>query len=225
MYTTRLEQQVRTNVSPLNIDRARAVEPPSVAGRWRALARKHVKNLLSPDEQRCELARNILAEHVSAVLLLCGVPQAFDKPLHDDLLLRFGVAFRDIILLTLEFQRSVGEQIVSHDLRVFAADAGEPFDSAHMDDEWNNPKKHASPGGQVAGCVLNATQLGLYAVTGARESEVVVALLKSTVVLRTALQELWAEQVQGGSAEKETVNPDNGIVHRGTGQHTERESP
>lgn len=181
-------------------------ELPSVAGRWRALGRKHIRAALSTDVERCDLAYGILVEHVANVLLACGVPLSGHRPMQAAVLQRFGSAFRDIVQLALEFQRIAGEEVVSRDLAVVLAQVGEAFDPKRMIDEWEDPKKPSSTA-TPAGSVLCSTQLGLVVERVAEGGAplVDVVLLRPKVVLNTTLEELWKEQVPPGRAVPETT--------------------
>lgn len=206
---------MRTTISPLVNCVNLAAEVPSVAGRWRALCRKNVKALLSTSEKREAVAHRALAEHVADILFACGVPQPHGELLSDGILRRFGGAFRDIARLALEFQSIVGEQVVSRDLFAVDAEAGAPFDPRRMIDDWAGPKESPSPA-SPEGWVLGATQLGLVVEKGSAGIEDgvdSVVLLKPKVVLSTALEDLWKEQVKSVQAHVDTaevVVVDNG---------------
>ncbi|KAI0824347.1 hypothetical protein BC628DRAFT_1420092 [Trametes gibbosa] len=203
----------------------KGAESPSIAGRWRALGRKYSKNLLPQAEQRHELEQRKLAEWISIILLACGVLTEESEPLQDVLLRRFDGAFRDIVHLALEFQRIVGEQVISRDFYVFAPSTGTPFDATRMVDEWDDPKKRPVSAKHTAYTVMCATQLGLHVVTGAGEAEAMI-LLKPHVVLHTALQELWAEQVSpGASVDEMNVDSEKAVPKEWNAQPARRAAP
>ncbi|TBU25273.1 hypothetical protein BD311DRAFT_764956 [Dichomitus squalens] len=175
-------------------------EPQSVAGRWRALSRVHVRALSAGDVQLQQEGEDDLAKHIVAVLLACGVP-AVPRTLLDDMNTRFGSAIGDVVHLALEFQKMSGEMIVSRDLTVTIAPIDAVFDPALMDDEWGRPakgKRHQI----LTDPILCTTRLGLTRQERRDGSDgdgavfYETTLIKPTVVLTSILDELYNEHVQ-----------------------------
>ncbi|TBU42058.1 hypothetical protein BD309DRAFT_217318 [Dichomitus squalens] len=172
-------------------------EPQSVAGRWRALTRVHVKTLSAGDVQLQQEGEKVLVTLIRDVLLACGVPQT---PL-DDVNTRFGSAIDDVVRLALEFQKMSGEMIISRDLTVTIAPIDAVFDPALMDDEWGRPakgKRHQI----LTDPILCTTRLGLTRQERRDGSDgdgavfYETTLIKPTVVLTSMLDELYNEHVQ-----------------------------
>ncbi|EJF61939.1 hypothetical protein DICSQDRAFT_169517 [Dichomitus squalens LYAD-421 SS1] len=175
-------------------------EPQSVAGRWRALSRVHVRALSAGDVQLQQEGEDDLAKHIVTVLLACGVP-AVPQTLLDDMNTRFGSAIGDVVHLALEFQKMSGEMIVSRDLTVTIAPIDAVFDPALMDDEWGRPakgKRHQI----LTDPILCTTRLGLTRQERRDGSDgdgavfYETTLIKPTVVLTSMLDELYNEHVQ-----------------------------
>ncbi|KAI0738327.1 hypothetical protein C8Q80DRAFT_1063972, partial [Daedaleopsis nitida] len=135
-------------------------EPQSVSGRWRALARAHVKHFTPTAGNLVAMARDTLTEHVVDVLLTCGVPM-MRQYLITDVRHTFDDAFHEIAHLALDFQRTAGEEIVSRELFAVYAKSGTTFDPERMTDQWADPKKSLRPRVVKPQSVLCSTQLGL----------------------------------------------------------------
>ncbi|TBU36711.1 hypothetical protein BD309DRAFT_1005227 [Dichomitus squalens] len=177
----------------------REKEPQSVSGRWRALSRLHVKAFLAGDVERQQVGEGILAEHVTDVLLACGVltpPQTLLCNVKSS----FAPALHEAVRLALRLQKTTGEMIVSRDLSVVVAPVDAVFDPALMVDQWAPPAKGNFCPIQPHP-VLCTTQLGLVREErreGCDGTGVVVektVLMKPTVVLASMLSELWNEHI------------------------------
>ncbi|KAI1793702.1 hypothetical protein LXA43DRAFT_1092493 [Ganoderma leucocontextum] len=179
----------------------RRTEQQSIAGRWRALSRTYVKTFFADDATRQRIATDGLLDHITDILLASGIcmPQ---QDLRMEMEGSYADALREVVHLSLEFQRITGERIISRDLLVVTANPGAPFDPSRMVDEWAEPKsarRHIEPHP-----VLCTTQLGLVREerkaaeeAGGEEGISAVVLLKPKVVLKSLLDELWNEQVRG----------------------------
>ncbi|KAI0367128.1 hypothetical protein BV20DRAFT_902088, partial [Pilatotrama ljubarskyi] len=165
-------------------------EPQSVAGKWRALSRKHVIDLALEHGWRRDMAWRPLGENVADVLLACGAPNA----ILDFVLQRYGDALRDLVDTALMFQRTAGEQVVSRDFHVVLVEAGSAFDDGRMVDEWSDPTRRCSS--TTAQRVVCTTQLGLTFTKGAGRGEAGAGvteeaiLLKPQVVRESSLEEV-----------------------------------
>ncbi|KAI0668086.1 hypothetical protein C8Q78DRAFT_980301 [Trametes maxima] len=177
----------------------RSNEPQSVAGRWRALSRKHTRVLLSTTEEQHNTGVRYMVLHVVDVLLVCGVTGS-DHELPLKVVGRFGDAFRNVAELAFQFQSIASERIISHDVLIVYPNPGSPFDVSYMKDEWGGPTASQSRGER--GTVLCAIQLGLMTEVALTADDKVkrgrgvrhTILLKSPVVLDTVLDELRREK-------------------------------
>ncbi|KAI0643484.1 hypothetical protein C8Q79DRAFT_869033, partial [Trametes meyenii] len=176
----------------------RSNEPQSVAGRWRALSRKHIKALLSTSEDQRDTGVLCLAWRVVDVLVVCGATGP-DHELPLKVARRFGDAFRNVAELAFHFRSIASERIISHDIFAVYPNPGSPFDVSYMKDEWGGPTA-SRPSGET-GTVLCATQLGLGTEAALTGDDKVkrgqgfkhTILLRSSVILDTALDELRRE--------------------------------
>ncbi|RPD55190.1 hypothetical protein L226DRAFT_539128 [Lentinus tigrinus ALCF2SS1-7] len=196
----------------------RKCEPQSVAGRWRAMARVHVKQLL-PGEVECQtIATDALAEHITNILVACGttgVPQE----LLEEVKSAFSDALHEITGLALEFQRVTGERIVSRECFAVVGQNGDMFDPDRMNDEWASPKR--TRGAVKPHPVLCTTHLGLVreenrmvstdGADGRWETSSTI-LLKPKVVLTSMLEELWDEQAETGAPERASTEQDHPLI-------------
>ncbi|KAI0704723.1 hypothetical protein C8Q76DRAFT_779067 [Earliella scabrosa] len=178
-------------------------EPQSVAGKWRSLSRTHVKAFVASEEGRQAVAEGMLAEHVTDILLACGVHE-MPQRLLDEVKGKCSEALHEIVRLALEFQRITGECIVSRDLFVVLAKDGVTFDPDRMTDEWATPRQASRVVDERP--VLCTTQLGVVRedsrgnVGGQHGPEVsATILLKPKVVLTSMLNELWNEQARAST--------------------------
>ncbi|RDX46323.1 hypothetical protein OH76DRAFT_1311921, partial [Lentinus brumalis] len=139
-------------------EQMRKQEPQSVSGRWRAMSRTHLKAFLGDEQERQSRGEVELAEKLTDILLICGVPGTRQRLLAEVTSV-FSESLHEIVRLALEFQRVTGENIISRDLSAIAEKPGRSFDPERMVDEWADPKRlhrvlQSPP-------VLCTTQLGL----------------------------------------------------------------
>ncbi len=161
------------------------------------MSRTHLKAFLGDEQERQSRGEVELAEKLTDILLICGVPGTRQRLLAEVTSV-FSESLHEIVRLALEFQRVTGENIISRDLSADVAKPGRSFDPERMVDEWADPKRHhrvlQSPP------VLCTTQLGLLrretqpgTSSGAGGISLVVSstlLLKPHVVLVTMLDDL-----------------------------------
>ncbi|KAM5545782.1 hypothetical protein V8D89_000820 [Ganoderma adspersum] len=171
----------------------RRTEQQSVAGRWRALSRTYVKMFLEDNADRERRDVGALVRDITDILLVCGIA-ATPQDLRTEVESSYANALRELVHLSLEFQRITGEAIISRDLLILVPRPGEPFDPSGMVDEWTDPR---APNDYDAHPVLCTTQLGLVREektategAGGEEGIVTVTLLKPKVVLTSFLEEL-----------------------------------
>ena len=165
------------------------------------MSRTHVKKFVAEEKARQSTAERILAEHITDILVGCGV---FESPeqLLDEIKRSFSEALHEIVRLALEFQRITGEHVVSRDLVAVVVPVGVAFDSGHMVDEWADPRKSSRD--LEARSVLCTTQLGVIREESRskEDSELEISstvLLKPKVVLTSMLEELWNEHAGAGT--------------------------
>ncbi|KAH9940083.1 uncharacterized protein BXZ73DRAFT_43205, partial [Epithele typhae] len=109
-------------------------EPQSVAGRWRALTRTHVKALLETGEAQTQRLFDTLAAVVLDVLVGGGGAGSREEAAAA-LAAHFERALYDVVSLALEFQWTAGERIVSRDFVVFVVEDGAPFNPGAMEED------------------------------------------------------------------------------------------
>ncbi|PIL34592.1 hypothetical protein GSI_03371 [Ganoderma sinense ZZ0214-1] len=171
-------------------------EQQSVAGRWRALSRTYVKMFFENHEDLEGTEVLVLVRDITNILLVYGIATA-PQDLCTEVGNSYADALREIVHLSLKFQRITGEGIISRDLRILTARSGKPFDPSRMVDEWADPKKARHNDNTHP--VLCTTQLGLVreevkATEGGVEGRVTeMVLLKPSVVLTSFLEELLSE--------------------------------
>ncbi|RPD55198.1 hypothetical protein L226DRAFT_539135 [Lentinus tigrinus ALCF2SS1-7] len=162
-------------------------EPQSVAGRWRALGRTHLKSLL-PGQDYVPSLISKLSGIVTDILLVAGATGTKDV-IAGIVSTEFESDLREIVTFALRFHSTVGERVVSRDFSLLAAEPGDPFDTTRMEVEY--PLAPTLQGARV----LGTTQLGLVAqrsverdgVHGEFETRRVV-LLKCSVILQDAVE-------------------------------------
>ncbi len=149
------------------------------------------------DVDRERHSSNRLVDYIADILLICGIALT-PQDLHMEVASSYDDALREIVHLSLEFQRITGEVIISRDLLVLTTRPGTPFDPSPMVDEWANPRKsrHAVD----LHPVLCTIQLGVVreegkAIEGAGRGDRIapVVLLKPKVVLTSFLEDLRSE--------------------------------
>ena len=171
-------------------------EQQSVAGRWRALSRTYVKMLVKNDADPERNDVGVLALHIADILLVRGVA-AGPQDLRTEVGSSYADALREIVHLSLEFQRITGEGIISRDLLMLAPRSGKPFDPSRMINECADPKNARH--GDDTYPVLCTTQLGLVREEkkategGGKEATTAVVLLKPKIVLTSFLDELQSD--------------------------------
>lgn len=134
-------------------------EPQSVAGRWRALCRTHVKSLLERGEAQMQRLFETLSIVVADILILCGATGTWDS-VSEVVVREFETELYEVVNLALRFQWTAGECVVSRDLLVFVADSDATYDPTRMECQNAEPLKVSSVRAPPK-TVLCTTQLGL----------------------------------------------------------------
>ncbi|KAI0704693.1 hypothetical protein C8Q76DRAFT_787401, partial [Earliella scabrosa] len=136
----------------------RQIEPQPVAGRWRMLARKHIK-ALQPTSWSTRALFDTLASHLTDVLIVCGAIGAREDLL-ETVAREFKSEVQDVLRRVLDFHRTAGERVVSCDFALVAAEPGVTFDPSLMEEEKGIRLQGPNP---VAARVLCAAEVGLVA--------------------------------------------------------------
>ncbi|RDX46341.1 hypothetical protein OH76DRAFT_1356279 [Lentinus brumalis] len=173
-------------------------EPQSVAGRWRALCRTHVKALLETGEAQTQRLFKTLAGIVADVLVIYGASGTWED-VSDAVTQTFERDLHEVISLALQFQWTAGEKVVSRDFSVFAAEPDLAFDPLSMQDERADQRKTTAS--IRKGSVLCTTHLGLLMERksggkGGSGDVDSTLLLKPKVVLKSGLGK--ASQIASG---------------------------
>lgn len=144
-------------------------------------------------------ASDVLMGHITDILLTRGMA-AGPQDLRTEVVNSYADVLRGVVHLSLEFQRTTGEGIISRDLLVITTDPGEPFDPSRMAEEWADPRSEVHSADPVPVPVLCTTQLGLVREerrasegAGGEGGIAEVVLLKPKVVLMSLLEELSNE--------------------------------
>ena len=128
-------------------------EPQSVAGRWRALARTHVKALLETGEAQTQRLFDTLTGIITDVLVVGGA-HGTRADVSACVAREFEAALYDVVSLALEFQWTTGERILTRDFVLCAVEAGSEFSWTGMELEKTGSLDTVSAG---RGCVVAAT--------------------------------------------------------------------
>ncbi|KAI1793712.1 hypothetical protein LXA43DRAFT_885202 [Ganoderma leucocontextum] len=160
-------------------------EPQSIAGKWRALCRTHVKSLLDTGEAQTRRLFETLSIIVADILVVCGAAGTWDG-ISGMVVHEFETELHEVVDLALRFQWTAGECVLLRDFVVFVADSDATYD-------WTRMEKEAvlldAPSAQASfGRVLCTTHLGLMLETkvgGGNEDGGTTILLKAKVILKT----------------------------------------
>ncbi|KZT05475.1 uncharacterized protein LAESUDRAFT_760342 [Laetiporus sulphureus 93-53] len=155
-------------------------ECQSVAGRWRALSRKHLRLLNEEDSKEDSLTR-FLHEHLSSVLLIAGGSGEVSQKTTESL--------RVIVRSALNLRHSINERITESEYVVTVGHFDGEFSPEEMEDAFAVKGKATKENERVA-CAheLGLTRLEAEGGTAGVLKEVV--LVKPTVVLISLLNEL-----------------------------------
>ncbi|EJF61938.1 hypothetical protein BD309DRAFT_867110, partial [Dichomitus squalens] len=165
-------------------------EPQSVAGRWRALCRTHVKSLIERGEAQTQRLFQTLSVVIADVLILCGAIGTWDGVL-EAVVRDFEAELYEVVNLALRFQWTAGECVISRDFVVYVADSDAIYDPTRMDSD--NAELLKAPSARAPSrTVLCTTHLGLLSETkvGGRERDNggkvrTTVLTKAKVVLKS----------------------------------------
>ena len=167
-------------------------EPQSIAGKWRALCRAHVKSLLETGEAQTRRLFETLSIIVADVLIICGATGTWES-ISGMVVREFERELHEIVDLALRFQWTVGECVLLQDFVMFVADADGTYDPRRMED-GGAVLTDPTSAHEALGKVLCTTHLGLMSesrVGGDEDDERTRTrtriLLKATVVLNTAI--------------------------------------
>ncbi|KAI0773055.1 hypothetical protein BD413DRAFT_311290 [Trametes elegans] len=178
-------------------------EPQSVFGRWRTITLTYLHALIPDNANYGGKATLRLVDHVSDVLLACGVDGS-PESLRELVRRHYGKGLRQLVAHVLDLQHITGERTVSRDLQLLVFWPGTPFSAAVMEDEWADTKGRdgtPAPNDPVF-CTTNLglvrrerrTEPGSAGVQGwdtMREVE----LLKPKIMLESSLRRLVAESM------------------------------
>ncbi|KAI0668085.1 hypothetical protein C8Q78DRAFT_980555, partial [Trametes maxima] len=130
-------------------------EPQSVLGKWRTMTLGNMYALRADLEKEIEMVVGKSAAHISNILLACRVgssPEAIRAAVQE----QYGTTLKGLISQAFDLGRTIGERVLSRDLRVNAVWPATPFAAATMEDDSSNPSKSS-----VGGPVLCTMHLGL----------------------------------------------------------------
>ncbi|KAF7970804.1 hypothetical protein HWV62_22806 [Athelia sp. TMB] len=138
-------------------ERVRDQESQAVAGRWRALTRRHLHDMSAEGKDLVPLVRSHICDGLTDILLSAKCQRS--RPDIENDLNKFGDRIEAIINASLYLKHVLGEQVTSSDLKIISVEGGESFDPTCMDDA-------EGPGGEVPlpevkEIVLCTTELGL----------------------------------------------------------------
>ncbi|KAF8907419.1 hypothetical protein CPB85DRAFT_1311761 [Mucidula mucida] len=174
-----VDYQVSASIASL-YDQIRLSNSPSVAGRWRAMTR-HQSKYVHADECK-RLAAEALIDNLLPVLPLMGWSAANPKA---DLQESFGRRIADMANLVVSLDRSIGEEMISEDIKLAMVHYGDPADDKLMEDLYGTKRFRQRE------TVVCTCELGLYngrIESGDAGSTVEQVLLKPKVVLLSALK-------------------------------------
>lgn len=165
------------------------------------MCRTNIKKLLDIEDTKPEKYQTQLAQVLAEVLVLCGVVSPLDV-VRGAVDAGFRKKLKEITELVLDIQRITGEVVVSRELTITVVTPNAPFEPATMDDEWADPKRPST-----SGLVLCTTHLGLLRedIEGTRVKA--IPLVKPKVVLRSMLEQLWAEMTSADQMERTITVP------------------
>ncbi|KAI0643477.1 hypothetical protein C8Q79DRAFT_915289 [Trametes meyenii] len=172
-------------------------EPQSVFGRWRTMTLTYLRGLVPDQGEVTSKVVNKLVNFISAILIICGTGESMED-MRQFIEQQYGQALQELAMHVIDFRRTVGERVVSRDLYIMTVPPGTPFSSSSMEDEYADAKTPSAGG--PAFCT---SSLGLVREehrppdSGAQvdddEHRRQVILLKPKVILRSTVEDLYAE--------------------------------
>ncbi|KAF9029409.1 hypothetical protein BDZ89DRAFT_1038493 [Hymenopellis radicata] len=129
-----VDYQVSASIASL-YDQIRLSNSPSVAGRWRAMTR-HQSKYVHADECK-RLVAKALIDNVLLVLPLMGWSAVNPKAVLQEL---FGRRISDMANLVVSLDRSMGEEMISEDIKLAVVNYGDPADNNVMEDLYGTKR-------------------------------------------------------------------------------------
>ncbi|TFK50903.1 hypothetical protein OE88DRAFT_1645166 [Heliocybe sulcata] len=130
-----------------------ANQPHSVAGRWRSLAREHMRRQCRDGDTQYQ---DLLAKARQAIQQVCRVTGCVGDELWSRILGTIERRLARIIQLSFRIRNVIGESITSCDYTVLLVRPGEPFDPQRMEEDGGDDLSDSN-----GVHVLCTTQLGL----------------------------------------------------------------
>ncbi|KAI0310588.1 hypothetical protein OF83DRAFT_1020269, partial [Amylostereum chailletii] len=156
------------------------LEPGTVSGRWRSLARKYGKVALESDVDPMVSAAHTFVTNITYITALAGFASASDA-VEARLTSSIGDKLREIAAMALKLNKIIGEEITSSAMSLTIVNPGSPFDAAEMG--VGDGDEGSSGDGT---CVLCTTGLGLERRVKKEDREVeTTVLMKPKVMLES----------------------------------------
>ncbi|KAI0643485.1 hypothetical protein C8Q79DRAFT_915306 [Trametes meyenii] len=168
-------------------------EPQSILGKWRTMTLGNMYTLRVDLEKDIGVVVGKSVAHISNVLLACRVGSS-PEATRETVQAQYGTALKELMSQAFDLGRTIGERVLSRDLRVNAVWPATPFAAATMEDDGSNPRKPS-----VGGPVLCTMHLGLIwseraanATTSPSAEDAIreVILVKPKVVLESTINDL-----------------------------------
>jgi len=137
--------------------RMRDQEIQGVAGRWRALSRRHLYDLTVEGTDWATMANSTIRGAFENILLIAKCQ--LDRSQTAEKLNKFRDRIDTIVTAALHLNRVLGEQVTSSDLEIIRYTNGVEFDPTVMEDA-EGTDENIQPS-EIEGTVLCTTELGL----------------------------------------------------------------
>ncbi|PCH36675.1 hypothetical protein WOLCODRAFT_157374 [Wolfiporia cocos MD-104 SS10] len=114
----------------------RSKEDPAVSGRWRALTNATLRSLTQTETIKLRL-KDDLAKVVSNIISVSGINKALPlEEIYKNIRTQYGDKLAEIIDFIVSLHRTIGEDVISHDIELVHIQGGQPFDAKHMEDAY-----------------------------------------------------------------------------------------